>query len=41
MVCLSRARALGGDGLAAIEPGLQARLGDAWSRFEAWMTDSE
>jgi len=41
MVCLSRARALGAVGLGAIEPGLQARLGDAWSRFEAWMTDSE
>ncbi len=43
MVCLSRARELGADGdiAGAIGPGLQARFGDTWSRFEAWIADSE
>jgi tetratricopeptide (TPR) repeat protein len=43
MVCLVRARELGADEdiAAEIQPGLAARFGDAWSRFEAWMTDPE
>jgi hypothetical protein len=43
MVCLARARALGADEAVAEEigPGLAARFGDAWPRFEAWMKDAE
>jgi tetratricopeptide (TPR) repeat protein len=43
MVCLTRARELGADGeiLGEIRPDLEARFGDAWSRFEAWMADPE
>jgi tetratricopeptide (TPR) repeat protein len=43
MVCLARARALGADEDVAEEigPGLAARFGDAWPRFEAWMKDAK
>ncbi|MGB5219586.1 MAG: hypothetical protein WBN60_01055, partial [Polyangiales bacterium] len=43
VVCLDRARELGADAevLGALGPDLQARFGDAWSRFEAWMSDEE
>jgi len=43
VVCLARARELGADTdvLETIGPRLQARFGEAWSRFEAWMSDAE
>jgi len=43
MVCNERARALGASAteLEALQTELQARLGDAWPRFQAWMSDSE
>lgn len=43
VVCLDRARELGADAevVGALGPDLQARFGDAWSRFEAWMSDAE
>ncbi len=43
MVCSERARALGAneDELVEVEAELQARLGDAWPRFQAWMSSPE
>jgi hypothetical protein len=43
MVCLQRARALGAaeEGSEELEAALQGRLGDAWARFEGWMSDPE
>ena len=43
MVCNERARDLGANPgeLEAVTAELQARLGDAWPRFKAWMGDSE
>jgi len=43
MVCNERARELGADAAAleAVGSELQARLGEAWPRFQAWMSDPE
>jgi tetratricopeptide (TPR) repeat protein len=43
MVCNERARALGASAteLEAVQAELQARLGDAWPGFKAWMSDPE
>jgi tetratricopeptide (TPR) repeat protein len=43
MVCNERARELGADAAAleAVGAELQARLGEAWPRFQAWMGDPE
>jgi len=43
MVCAERARELGADvaELDAIGAKLTTRLGDAWTRFQAWMSDAE
>jgi tetratricopeptide (TPR) repeat protein len=43
MVCNERARELGANAaeLEAVGAELQARLGEAWPRFQAWMSDPE
>jgi hypothetical protein len=43
MVCNERARELGVDAedLNALAVKLEARLGAAWPRFQAWMRDLE
>jgi tetratricopeptide (TPR) repeat protein len=43
MVCNERARELGAnaDKLEAVGARLQTRLGDAWPRFQAWLSDLE
>jgi len=43
MVCAERARELGADvaELDALGAKLTTRLGDAWTRFQAWMSDAE
>jgi len=43
MVCNERARALGANAgeLAELATELQGRLGDAWPRFQGWLSDSE
>ncbi len=43
MVCTERARDRGADAaeLEAVRAEIEARLGDAWSRFQAWMNDGE
>ena len=43
LVCAERARALGEDTLElqAVRADLGTRLGDAWPRFQAWMSDPE
>ena len=43
MVCTERARDRGADAaeLDAVRAELETRLGDAWPRFQAWMSDSE
>ena len=45
MVCLDRARELGaraeGESGAELGPALEAQIGEAWSRFRAWMTEAE
>ena len=42
-VCVDRARELDVDvsELGALQEALAARLGDAWTRFAAWMSDAE
>jgi tetratricopeptide (TPR) repeat protein len=43
MVCLERALELGSEGAATEELGaeLRAQLGEAWARFQRWMSDGE
>jgi tetratricopeptide (TPR) repeat protein len=43
MVCNERARTLGAntDELALVETALRGRLGEAWPRFQAWMSEPE
>jgi Flp pilus assembly protein TadD len=43
IVCLDRAVDLGAEpeDVGELRPALEARMGDAWSRFRAWMTESE
>jgi tetratricopeptide (TPR) repeat protein len=41
MVCLERATTLGAEGSEELEPELRAHLGDAWSRYRAWISDAE
>ncbi len=43
MVCNERARELGADAdeLKAVEALLEGRLGEAWPRFQAWLSDPE
>ncbi len=43
MVCTERARDLGANAteLEAVRAELETRLGDAWPRFQAWMSDPE
>jgi len=42
IVCAERARELGADAreVKAVKAALDARLGDAWPRFQAWMSDT-
>jgi len=43
IVCAERARELGADAreVKAVKAALDARLGDAWPRFQAWMSGTE